>query len=155
MNRVAGKPIPPQSRRTHWVERVRPGDVLRGCILSSVVWGVDAHWSGRRTIKCTENPESCPGCIGKMPIRWRGGIHVYDYARREKFFVELTPRAARHLEQALPADEPLRGTKIELRRSGTSPKGRLVCQVLGREYGIDRMPPAEDPKPVLEFLWSR
>jgi hypothetical protein len=153
--RVRGKPVPARSRNDHWVERVRPGERLHLVILSQAVFGMEAHWNGARTIECTGEPERCPGCVKSLPIRWKGGAHVYDLSRKESYFVELTPRSVRLLLATLQPGDSLRGVKIDLFRSGPARNSRLVCELKGRAGEVKRLPYEQDPGPIMKWLWSK
>ena len=152
--RVKGIPIPPRIPRVQWVERVKPGAKYHVVILSEAIWGLEAHWSGSRTIPCTGTPEECPGCVARNPKRWRGGVHVYDLARKESYFVELTPGAARKLMAVASDSMPVRGLQIDIYRSGSAVNGRLMLDVVKRLNDVKKLPAEQDPGPVLRWLWQ-
>jgi hypothetical protein len=154
MDRFTGVPRPVASKLDHWVERVRPGERLDVVILSECIWGATTHWTGKRTFKCTEKEGTCNGCKKKLPVRDKFAVHVYDMIRREKYFVELTPRAARLLDAQVPQDQLLRGVKISLSRSGLAPNGRLNVRVTGTLDHMERFPESQDPERAFVFLWS-
>lgn len=152
--RVKGLPVPARSARDHWVERVRPGARLHLIILSEALWGLEAHWTGNRTIECSGKANGCRGCAMELPKRWKGGMHVWDLTRKESYFVELTPAAARKLMATAAKDEPLRGLKIDLFRSGQAINGRLLVEVIGGRVSTKSLPPEQDPQFVLRWLWA-
>lgn len=155
MGRVNGFQIPSPRRETTWIERVRPGDKFEGIILSPVLWGLLSHWNGKHSMKCTEHPATCAGCINEMPLRGKWFLHVYDVKRKECVFLELTGRAARQLEVAIPTPNEFRGYAIEVQRSGLAVNGRLNLRVKSPERTSSQLPKAEDPRAACEHLWAR
>lgn len=152
--RVAGKPIPARRKDDHWVERVRPGATLHLVVLSEALWGMDAHWTGSKTIECIGEGKGCRGCVAKNPIRWKGGAHVYDLSRKESYFIELTPGAARRLMAMTSENESLRGLKIDVFRSGRAVNGRLCVELIGGRLDPKRLPAAQSPEAMLRWLWN-
>jgi len=152
--RVRGIPVPTRKKEDHWVERVRPGATLHLVILSETLWGLEAHWTGTKTIECLGKANGCRGCAAKNPVRWKGGIHVWDLTRKESYFVELTPGSARRLLGMAKQDEPLRGLKIDLFRSGRAVNGRLCVELIGGRLDPVKLPAAQNPEAMLRWLWN-
>ncbi len=153
--KVKGLEIPKRSRNDTWVQRVRPGERLKVVILSEVLWGMHCHWTGARSVECTKAEKACVGCERQLPTRWKGGLHVWDLGRRESYFVEITPRAARRIVEQTENRSTLRGVCIELSRSGTKVNGRLVVQIVDMSIDMKRLPAGQAVSPALQWLWSR
>jgi hypothetical protein len=158
-----GKPVvrqeepPPRTGPRAEIKRLGPKETMLICVLSPRIWGFIVHWNemeGRRgrTEPCIGELETCEGCKAKLPKKWLGYIFVVAQGRGP-CFVELTPEAARLMRESLGTGETLRGVRGYLRRTEAK-NGRLKWERSEYTENAERLPPDQDPLPLLQWLWS-
>lgn len=136
------------------VLRLKGNQARTFACLSEVVWGTFIHWNPRaeRSTECLENPDICPGCIAKLPSKWRGYICI-ENTSREIIFLEITPDAYRDIKDAVENINKLRGHRFRARRTAAD-NGRLRMEHLEAEASKAGLPRDVDPEPTLRMLWS-
>lgn len=151
---------PPKAGPLHQVIQLEGGAVIEGVICSPAVWGVVVHWDqyagGKgRSQRCTKDKlDRCDGCDKRLPSRWKGYIHFFDFVVMKEAFLEITPAAFDLLEKECPCNETLRGKRIRAKRTGRAANSRMRIE-LGLFNGDPATLPApRDPEPILETLWN-
>jgi hypothetical protein len=145
--------IPPAAGPAMWIVRLKANEKLHCTILSEHLWGIMVHWNGRNTEPCTGDELSCSGHQRKLPLRWKGYLHVWDHHKRTDKFLELTPTAARMLLDQVETEFPLRGQRVEIARMNGD-NARLRVSVQARINEGFKLPDEKDPEETLRKLWG-
>lgn len=124
-------------------------------ILSPRIQGFWSHWDGQKTVACVgELPEQCVNCLKKFPLRWKGFLNVWDFARSADAFLELTPYAATSIGNQLGKGESLRGMRLNIRRTSDATRAHLRVELLPA-LGIDTgRPQWREAEPYVRELWG-
>lgn len=117
---------------------------------------VYTHWNPDegRSEACINGKELCPGCLAKMPIRYKAYLHCYSESHDEEFFVEMTALAMEKLEKLLGGWETLRGTQLEFRREYNVKKSTIISRVIGRWVKKQELPKPKTPEITLGALFG-
>lgn len=144
---------PPPAGPAIFVRRLKGEEGVTCAILGDKVYGIWSHWQGKKSEPHFRNADDCPGCIARRPKRWKGFLHVWDYATNKEIFLELTPASASQLGQQLGRNSDLRGERIRVQRT-KGDNGRLTVAVLQAEPKIDVLPKEKDPRQTILKLWG-
>lgn len=146
---------PPRSGPELFVLRVKGDKMHVITIYSESLWGVWVHFgnASKKSSPHFSDESRCPGCISKTPKRWKGFLHGFDSTLSQEVFLELTPAAAQSLLSQLGDRGPLRGNRIQVKRSGAA-NGRLQISVLTACTNPEQLPPGKDPQSSLLKLWG-
>lgn len=146
-------PIPPRPGPELFILRLKGNDMHTFTIYSKAIWGINVHFVGNRSQPHFKNPDRCPGCKAKNVKRWKGFLHCFDHNMGQEVFLELTPKSALSLLGQLGSKGPLRGNRIQVKRTGKD-NGRLLISVLTACGAIDQLPEGKDPLDSLLRLWG-
>lgn len=144
---------PPDFIRTVPIVTIRPNEEPHVIVLSHELFGLNCHWTGKRTEPCTKGNSKCFHCEQERPKRWKGWICVASQATRKLSFIELTVGGANGLLEQL-GELPLRGAVIRLKRERPSIKAPLVVVYLSHWPRPDELPKPADPVETLSRLWG-
>jgi len=154
-------PEPPPLERTLTLVRLKAGQSVVCHICSRSVWGMITHWTGDRSVPCTDerteiDPSSstCQGCQKGWPARWKGFLHAIRCDNRQQFFVELTSTATTLFHDQVPDRKNVRGFRIEITRTRGADNGRLRVTLLDTGTANMRLPDEVDPAATLFKLWK-
>jgi hypothetical protein len=141
------------------VVQLRAGCRVDGIILAPSLWGTNTHWNpfaGKkgRSERCTADKGNCAGCDNRLSKRWKGYVHYWDASLQREAFLEITNAAFKQLLKEAPENSSLRGLRIQAKRGAGADNSRLTVQLGLWAGSIDKLPPARDPKPILEILWQ-
>lgn len=155
MDQVFRDNRPPPAGPKMPIIRLKGSESRDFLILSTEVNGFWSHWTGRCTIECTLPHENCRGHQLGFPSKWKGYLHVYEWATKKQGFLELTPALAEQLEmQVGQRKNCVRGMSVKVERSRAN-NGRVKLLVTNiatpKEAGmIDEV----DPLPAVRILWG-
>lgn len=144
---------PPAPGPALFIKRLKGGEDIVVCVLANEIKGIWAHWSGKKSEPHFFDSAHCPGCQAQRPKRWKGYLHVYDYAGNKELILEVTPASAVQINRLCACSSKLRGERIRLQRS-KGDNGRLTVSVLAVEPKIDALPKEKDPRPSILKLWG-
>lgn len=150
---IAYDDAPPKAGPALFVKRLKGEEALTVCILGDHVFGIWAHWSGKKSEPHYTDAKSCPGCQAAKAKRWKGYLHVYDYNTNREIILELTPASAHQLRMQLGRETGMRGERIRVVRS-KGDNGRLTITVLATTPNPETLPKEKDPRPVILKLWG-
>ncbi len=114
------------------------------------------HWGGGRTVPCLYPESPCPWCErgeGKWLTAFLG---CWNLSRQCPMVLAL-PEEPYVKIQALLGDEldgGLRGRRLEIRRPGTSKRGKIEIDLLGREEEPGAVPPGLQVPAILFRCWG-
>jgi len=145
--------VPPTPGPELFILRMKANTMHTFTIFSEHLWGINVHFVGNRSQPHFRNAEKCPGCKARNAKRWKGFVHCFDHDLAQEVFLELTPKSASSLLAQFGAKVPLRGNRIQVKRTNKD-NGRLIISALTAMQAIDKLPPARDPLPSLLKLWG-
>jgi len=141
---------------------IRPGGGEKVICLSSRLVGVFVHFVDGRTTPCTEQPPK-----GKHPgsrchvdhlrtsTRWQGWLAVQLQKCPLPFMLSITEAVVRDAKSLLVMSGNLRGLRMLLFRSNSSPRSKLCCQLFeGASAWEGGLLPEPDVREFLFRLWG-
>ena len=147
-------PNPPGVIRYIPIRQIGSHDDLKVIVLSSEVYGLMTHWTGRQTVPCTFRADDEQSCKHhNAPSRWKAYLHVWSQTLKTSFFVELTALGVGKLQAELGANA-LRGSIVLLRRDRPTKKAPIGVSYLGRAPEGFQLPKEESPEETLKRLWG-
>lgn len=145
--------FPPKAGPKWWIERVKTGQEQLFTVFSSTIFGVWTHWGLYGSSPCMSTPDQCAGCKAKLPRRWKGYLHTYDWHNKRQCFLEITPLVAEQIVEQLGENVPFRGYRLKLKR-GKGDKARIKVEVLAPLPSGPSLVDEKSPQKTLEKLWS-
>lgn len=143
----------PKFQRVVPMMKVNGKDRPEVLILSNAIRWKTVHWTGSRSIPCTNDPETCEGHKSEHPARLYGYLSVINGSKGHAI-LQLTHACGNDLEKLLTEHGRIRGMRIRLVRKGDKLRGEMrveFMQMLEPDRGI---PKDVDPEPTLRRLWG-
>lgn len=144
---------PPKAGPKWWIERLPAGKEGLYTIFARSVWGVWTHYSLYGSIPCLGEKHKCYGCQNRLPRRWKGYYHAYDWSAKRQCFLEVTPRLVEMIVAQVGEGQPLRGYRLKMKR-GKGPKARVKAEVLPPMVGGPELVDEKSPEETLLKLWD-
>lgn len=136
------------------VLRLKANASIKGWILSDFLWGFVIHWNNgiRRSSPHYDEPHQCEGCKREVPKKELFYLHILS-PQYGQVFVELSPIAAKRIQQLLEGLSSYRGAFIEVKRTAAD-NGRLLATLPSYIETRADLPPSKDPVESLAKLWA-
>lgn len=150
---LATDPNPPREGPEIFILRLKGNQTLSFAILSKSLWGIWVHWNGKKSEPHYKEDHLCIGCQAKRPKRWKGFLHCFCFEMGQEVFLELTPHSGHSLLAQLNKGGPLRGNRIQVRRT-KGDNGRLLISVLTAIDNPAMLPNEKDPQESIMALWG-
>ncbi len=145
--------VPPPPGPEIWIRRLRAREVLRCTILSTEMWGVQFHWTGKVSAPHFVPTEQCAGCQAQQPLKWRGYLHIVNQDKMVSEFLELSPALVRAVETATGLTGGWRGLRMRFER-GAGDRAKVSCSLQGPDRSVEPLPAERDPLRELSLLWG-
>jgi len=151
----SSKPPRRPDKAEFWkVFRCRPGQPLKGVVLSHDVVGAQLHWLNNASQPHTEPAESCPGCQAGRPSRWEGYLHCWSPSINQHFLAAFPAGPADEIEAYREKNSTLRGARLQLSKPGMKQQSRVVAELHDSNQPHNALPQAVDVMLVLAHLWK-
>ena len=151
---VVRENVPPNPGPQYPIIRVTKAGTRMFRCQSPQIWGFYCHWTGKDSVPCTGQNQSCNGCVKGLPRRWKGYLHVVDLQSHLEGFLELTPLSATCVNDQTAADFSLRGCRLQVVRGNGGAHSRLRITVLPDLAGGQGLRESKDPIITLGRLWE-
>jgi len=146
-------PTPPKPGPAMFFQRMKGKECHTFTIYSPHLFGINVHYVGKRSSPHYRNEKKCPGCRARNAKRWKGFLHCFNHNLSQDVFLELTPKSADSLLKQLGKGAPLRGNRIQVKRTDGD-NGRLMVSILTAVGNAEQLPEALDPLPSLLRFWG-
>lgn len=154
MRPAARRDVPPTPGAHLDVLRIKT-EVRTFVCLSTCLRGFDYHWWNKRDRPHYDNKKTCPGCIAKAPLRWKGFLHVTDHALRGQAFLPLTPDGANQLLRDLAPGMKLRGRQFSTRRAKGTINSALMLDLTEIFHPEEKLLAEVDPYQTVMRMWGQ